>query len=294
MARENQRKYPIFDQLSTEELQKLLAQDFTATDEDPDVDYIMAIMEVITERKKAAEHRVDVDAAWKEFQENYQGQAAAYEPAISCETESSDHHKTPPAQVTQKKKSVFRYVLVAAILVVLLCGTASGFGSVFQAVVNWTAETFGFEAPYRVEESGENACLNDPYAKLRTTIAEYTELPVIPKWAPPGTKVSPAFGVQQTARKDSAQIAAVYETDAGRFTILIQIHHEEPPQYTGSYQWDEEMEVIPYTVSGINHDIIYNSDDNLAAWTHEQVECMIQGDLSVDELKRMIDSIYEE
>ena len=70
MERDEKRKYPIFEQLSTEELNNLLAQDFAAMDEEgPDVDYIMAIMEVINKREQAAEHQSDVDAAWKEFQE---------------------------------------------------------------------------------------------------------------------------------------------------------------------------------------------------------------------------------
>ena len=109
MERETQRKYPIFDQLSTEELEELLVQDFSVADEEPDVDYIMAIMEVIAERKKAAGRQIDVDAAWEDFQENYQGQAAVYDLPVSRETESSDHRETP-SQIPRKKKTAFRYV----------------------------------------------------------------------------------------------------------------------------------------------------------------------------------------
>ncbi len=72
MDRDSQRKDLIFEQLSTEELEKLLAQDFAATGEgDPNAEYIMAIMRVIKEREKGAGHQVDVDAAWKDFQEEY-------------------------------------------------------------------------------------------------------------------------------------------------------------------------------------------------------------------------------
>ena len=294
MERENQRKYPIFDQLSTEELEKLLVQDFAATDEDPDVDYIMAIMEVITERKKAEGRQSDVDAAWKDFQENYQGQAAAFEHTIHRDAESSDHHQTPPAQVSRKKTRVFRYVLVAAIIIVLLGGTASGFGRVFQAVVNWTAETFGFEVPYRVEDSTETTHLADPYAELRSTLAEYTNLSIIPKWAPAGTTIASDFGIQRTARKDSTHLTSVYKTNDGEFVIRIRIHNEIPPQFTVSYQWNEDQQVVKHEVHGLTHELVHNYDNNTAAWTNENVECIIQGDLSIDELKMIIDSIYEE
>lgn len=63
--------YPFLEQMRTEELEALLQQEFTAADGgEPDVDYIMAIMEVMKQRDAnppAAE--VDVDAAWRDFKE---------------------------------------------------------------------------------------------------------------------------------------------------------------------------------------------------------------------------------
>lgn len=294
MERENQRKYPIFEQLSTEELEKLLAQDFAATDEDPDVDYIMAIMGVINEREKAAGHQSDVDAAWKDFQEEYQGQAAAFDRTIPCEAESSDHLQVHPAQVPRKMHRAFRYVFVAAAIIVLLCGTASGFSRMFQAVVSWTAETFGFESPYGAEDSAEVAEQKDPYIYLRTAVAEYTDLPVIPKWATDETIKATNSDIQKTTRKDSTHLTGVYETNDGEFVIRIRVHNETPPQYTGAYQWNEGQMVTTHIVNGLEHDLVYNYENNLAVWTNENVECIIQGTLSIDELEKMIDSIYEE
>ena len=83
--------YPFLEQMRTEELEALLQQEFTAADGgEPDVDYIMAIMEVMKQRDAnppAAE--VDVDAAWRDFKENYQGQASAYETEVLPERDSS-------------------------------------------------------------------------------------------------------------------------------------------------------------------------------------------------------------
>lgn len=294
MGRDSQRKYPIFEQLSTEELEKLLAQDFAATgDEEPDVDYIMAIMGVIKEREKAAGHQVDVDAAWKDFQEEYQGQAAAFDQTIPCETESSDHLQIYPAQTPKKKTHVLRYAFVAAAIIVLLCGTASGFGRVFQAMVNWTAETFGFESPYE-ETPTEETNREDIYAPLRATVAKYTALEVIPTWAPEGTTMGADGGVQVTERKDVTKISGIYELDNGWFTIRIQIHPDVPPKYTDSYQWNENQSGTEYKAGGLEHNFVSNYEKNTVAWTNENIECMIQGDLSEKDLKQMIDSIYKE
>ena len=235
-----------------------------------------------------------MDAAWEEFQNEYQGQAAAFDRTIQCEAESSDHQKTSSAQVARKRTRVFRYVLVAAVLIVLLCGTASGFGRIFQAMVNWTAETFGFESPYGVEASAEAAEREDPYINLRTAVAEYTDLPVVPKWAPEGTVASVEGGVQKTTRKDSTQLSGIHETTHGRYVVRIMVHNEIPVQYTGAYQWNEAQVPVNHKAGGLNHELVYNHENSIAAWTSENVECVIQGALSEEELEKMIDSIYEE
>lgn len=294
MERENQRKYPIFEQLSTEELEKLLAQDFAATgEEEPDVDYIMAIMGVINEREKAAGRQVDVDAAWKDFQEEYQGQAAAFDRTIQCEAESSDHQQVRPAHSPKKKTRVFRYMVIAAAIVVLLCGTATGFGRVFQAMVNWSVETFGFASPYDKNSVAAEE-VEDPYADLRATVAEYTDLLVIPRWSPEGTIKTPDTNVKTTERKDMTIISGNYQMGDAEFSIHVRIHSEIPPQYVISYQWDENQSVVSHNTNDIEHKIVGNYENSVAVWTNENTECMIQGQLNKDELIRMIDSIYEE
>ena len=89
--------YPFLEQMRTEELEALLQQEFTAADGgEPDVDYIMAIMEVMKQRDAnppAAE--ADVDAAWRDFKENYQGQASAYETEVLPERDSSHLDQIP-------------------------------------------------------------------------------------------------------------------------------------------------------------------------------------------------------
>ncbi|WP_312281695.1 hypothetical protein [Oscillibacter sp.] len=86
--------YPPLEQLSTEELEKLLLQDFVASSgSEPDVDYIMAIMEVIQKREAetSAAECVDVDKAWNDFKENYQEKFNSFVSDNFCESHSSDH-----------------------------------------------------------------------------------------------------------------------------------------------------------------------------------------------------------
>ncbi len=254
----------------------------------------MAIMEVINKREQAAEQQIDANAAWKEFQEQYQGQAAAFERSNYCETDSSHRDQSSSTPPSPKKSHTLRLLLIAVIMIALLGGTASGFGRVFQAVVNWTAETFGFEAPYGEKVSAEATVQEDPYIRLRSVVAEYTNLPVIPNWAPEGTVKATDTGVQITERKESVILLSSYQVGKKQFIIRIQIHDENPPKYKDSYQWDAKQTVLAYNAGGLNHDIVCNNQKCSAAWTNENVECLIQGDLSTEELETMIDSIYEE
>ena len=295
MERDEKRKYPIFEQLSTEELNNLLAQDFAAMDEEgPDVDYIVAIMEVINKREQAAEHQSDVDAAWKEFQEQYQGQAVAFDRSNYCETDSSHRDQSSSTSPSSKKSHTLRLLLIAVIMIALLGGTASGFGRVFQAVVNWTAETFGFESPYGEKSAAESTAQKDPYIDLRLAVLEYTSLPVIPNWAPEGTVKESESKTRVTERKDSIVLSGSYQVGTRQFIIRIRVYNESLTDYTSIYQWDAKQTVLSYNAGGLNHNIVCNNQKSSVAWTNENVECLIQGDLNVEELETMIDSIYEE
>ena len=125
----------------------------TLTGGEPDVDYIMAIMEVMKQRDAnppAAE--ADVDAAWRDFKENYQGQASAYETEVLPERDSSHLDQITSPSPKKKSRRILRAAVITAACIVILCGAASAFGfDLLQAFADWTAETFGFVTPGQEE-----------------------------------------------------------------------------------------------------------------------------------------------
>ena len=242
--------YPFLEQMRTEELEALLQQEFTAADGgEPDVDYIMAIMEVMKQRDAnppAAE--VDVDAAWRDFKENYQGQASAYETEVLPERDSSHLDQITSPSPKKKSRRILRAAVITAACIVILCGAASAFGfDILQAFADWTAETFGFVTPGQEEAEVPQ----DPYLELRLAVAEETDLPVVPNWAPNDTKLVGA--VSMIKRTDGNRIQAVYSVNGERFTVRIQIYDSVPDVYTGIYQKDSSEEIVEYKVSDITH-----------------------------------------
>ena len=283
--------YPFLEQMRTEELEALLQQEFTAADGgEPDVDYIMAIMVVMKQRDAnppAAE--ADVDAAWRDFKENYQGQASAYETEVLPERDSSHLDQITSPSPKKKSRRILRAAVITAACIVILCGAASAFGfDILQAFADWTAETFGFVTPGQEEAEVPQ----DPYLELRLAVAEETDLPVVPNWAPNDTKLVGA--VSMIKRTDGNRIQAVYSVNGERFTVRIQIYDSVPDVYTGIYQKDSSEEIVEYKVSDITHYLMNNNGHLLATWVNENIECFIQGNLSKSDLEKIINSIYEE
>ncbi len=105
---------------------------------------------------------------------------------------------------------------IAAVIVIFLavCGTASAFGlNVFQAVAEWTADTFHF-----VAGSGQNSSQLDPYSELRAVVGDKTDVTVVPNWAPEGTALKESISVADCS--NGVRIQSVYESISGSFRFV--------------------------------------------------------------------------
>lgn len=278
----NKKSDPLLDQLSTEELERLLR---TPDSAEPDVDFILKVMEVIQSREDESDTpQPDVDNAWKEFQENYQGQADAYEISPPQEPEPRS------GKQSRRMPRALRWVAILAAVLLLLCGTASAFGmNIFQAIADWTAETFRFTSA----KSGavvQAVPEDDVYADLREAVAEYTDTPVVPTWAPEGTELIGKLDI--TERSNSVRIQGTYQFNQKEFTIRIQIYQESPDFDIATYQKDV-ADIQKYEINSIVHYIMQNNDRYGAVWINNTITSFIQGTLDEDSIIKILESIYK-
>ena len=282
---------------SMEELEELLAASFPMEDgAETDEAYITTIMEVIREREeKEADQKkrqAEVDAAWREFQE-YRAERDREKAEADGLADASGNFPGEPSRPQEKvhtaKKPgrVLRSCAAAAAVIVLLCGTAYAFGwNIFQALADWTAETFQFLTGAEPEMADYGV-----FDRLYKNVSTETDIPVVPRWAPEGTKE-----VEQprtSIRSDKTRIVGEYLVEDREFTVRITIYNEIPEIYDTIYQKNDGS-AYPYEAGGITHYIVENVDNVSAMWTNNIVEGYIQGNISIAELKQMIDSIYEE
>lgn len=282
---------------STEELEELLAASFPMEDgAETDEAYILTIMEVIREREEKEadkeKRQAEVDAAWREFQE-YRAERDREKAEVDGLADASGKFPGEPSRPQEKvhtaKKPgrVLRSCAAAAAVIVLLCGTAYAFGwNIFQALADWTAETFQFLTGTEPEMADHGV-----FENLYGSVVAETETPSVPTWAPEGTREVEKPRVSE--RSDKTRIVGEYLIEDREFTVRITIYNEIPEGYDTIYQKNDGS-AYPYEAGGITHYIVENVDNASAMWTNNVVEGYIQGDISIAELEQMIDSIYEE
>lgn len=282
---------------STEELEELLALSFSMEDgAETDEAYITTIMEVIREREEKEadqeKRQAEVDAAWREFQE-YRAERDREKAEADGLADASGKFPGEPSRPQEKvhtaKKPgrVLRSCAAAAAVIVLLCGTAYAFGwNIFQALADWTAETFQFLTGTELEMADYGV-----FDRLYKNVSTETDIPVVPRWAPEGTKE--VEQPRSSIREDRTRVVGNYLIEDREFTVRINIYNSIPENYQGSYQKDD-TDVQKHEAGGVVHYITENIDNVSAMWTNGCIEGHIQGELSLSELEKMIDSIYEE
>lgn len=230
---------------------------------------------------------VDVDAAWRDFKENYQGQASAYETEVLPERDSSHLDQITSPSPKKKSRRILRAAAITAACIVILCGAASAFGfDILQAFADWTAETFGFVTPGQEEAEAPQ---DDPYQRLRFAVSLETDLPLIPNWAPEGTVSDGEISVIE--RSNGIRLQGTYKTDNASFSIRVVLYNVLPEEYASIYQKSDET-MIEYSAGNIMHYLMNNNEIYSVTWVNENAEVLIQGNLSIADLEKMVDSIY--
>ena len=283
---------------STEELEELLAASFPLGDNaETDEAYIMTIMEVIREREEKEadkeKRQAEVDAAWRDFQEyraERDREKAEAEGVADAPGEIPGEPFRPQEKVHTAKKPVrvLRSCAAAAAVIVLLCGTAYAFGwNIFQALADWTAETFQFLTGAEPEMADHGV-----FENLYRIVSAETDVSTVPRWAPEGTEETEQ--PRMSMRSDRTRVIGNYTLNGKEFTVRITIYDSSDLiEYTGTYQKDEAF-VEKYETADIIHYIASNLENTSAMWTNENVEGHIQGNISIEDVKQIIDSIYEE
>lgn len=189
--------------------------------------------------------------------------------------------------------------LLAALLMLVTVATAAAGYDIWRMLAEWTAEQITL-APGQIEyvdlddihipeEPGE-------YDDIQEALTAYgLNRLVVPKWLPDGFILDDLIIMDDLDGFDQIIFNTSYRQGDNYLIIQVNIYLEfedRGPDHFWSFQKDEG-DPIPYETGGITHLLATNAGRPMALWANGPAECTIIGDITMDELKRMIDSIYE-
>ena len=268
-----------YDALSTEELSEILRLDSeTPEGNGLDIDTLLYITGVLAERKNNSNTGKTAQEAWKSFQQNY----------LDSEETVVTEEKTP---VKAKNPWIRRMIAAAAVLVLLvsvpLTAKALDWEDICTAVVQWAKETFSFVIGGQRDVEGPNAENTRQYQSLQDAL-EQAGLPfdMVPTWIPEGY-VLDRIDIDRTPV--CRNYTALYVKGEQIYNICVLLHVKSNPQKMEANE--NIIDTIP-TDNNVYY-IVSNNDKIKAVWMQDSFECSISGDLTVDEIKEMINSIPE-
>lgn len=268
-----------YDSMATEELEEILRLDAEAPEgQASDGELLLYIMGVLEKRKQNSDNPgKTAHEAWESFQKHYLPQ------------EEEAH----TAQITKAERStrprLRRWIAVAAVITVLvgvpLGASAFGWEDLWNAVAQWAKETFSFVSesnPQATEPSPTNI---DGYSSLQQALAETDqEFKAIPTWIPDGYKLDDITINENPIQK---YYLAFYNNGEKELKISVRSYVEVDPE---KVEVNEDLQEI-YKAGETEYYIFNNFDQLRAVWIKDSYECNISGDLTIEEIKKMIDSI---
>lgn len=272
-----------YDDLSPEDLKKALKTVLLYTDEINDdttaeLDRIMAALR----EKEPLEHERSAEEQWAVFRAEHREELSQLGIRKDDKEKEVRPGRAGSGQVGRRRnvRALTRIALVAALIVVLLIGaavTASALGfELWGWAPKWTQEDLRFVT----EEPGAEDVQDIPTALAALGIDE----PLYPHWLPEDmVRVTVEIQLDPVYLSES-----YYGNDRGLSITIVPSLISDTAVYQRSESDPEEYiagNTIHYIYSDVNH--------LTATWYIKDYTASIVGDVSIAEMKLIIDSIYE-
>ena len=281
-----------YDDYSVEELRAELQRYFLYSDlDDEAVDEMERILAVLRE-KAPFHHPHTTEEMWAEFKAEHADELAALGVRKEKDTEEV-MEKEPEANVVELRevsksaaarsgrgRSFFRAALIAAAMVGVIIAatvTASAMGyNLWGWVPKWTDEDVRFES-----ETSESAYME--YIPSMLKDLGITEL-LYPTWLP-----EDMVRTETIFDSDPLFLFESFHGDDRFLSITISpISGSETAVYQKEDNAPEE-----YIKNNITHYIFVNTNEITAVWYTECHTSLIVGSITLEEMKRVLDSVYE-
>ena len=291
--------YAYLSRLSTQKLLELLAAAPAPAETPEDKAYIDAIVEVVLEREERHPTGLlpDPEQAWEEFQQYYntpEGEDLSLYPAENPGTAPSEPAPSQTEYRPQRrpKRHFFRrVVIVAAVVVCIALPPALGFENVFQLIGAWTDDIFLLNNVSSLE--GNEIEADKKSVDIEEILGElnYSEN-IFPTWIPEGFELEKVI-TNEFVLSGKTELRIHYKNGQTRelITFTYNVYNSIASGTMTAFEKDANA-LEEYFVGDVTHYIFENLGKYIAVWNQNNIECAISGDVSLTELKVMLNSIY--
>ena len=291
--------YAYLSRLSTQKLLELLAAAPAPAETPEDKAYIDAIVEVVLEREERHPTGLlpDPEQAWEEFQKYYntpEGEDLSLYPAENPGTAPSEPAPSQTEYRPQRrpKRHFFRrVVIVAAVVVCIALPPALGFENVFQLIGAWTDDIFLLNNVSSLE--GNEIEADKKSVDIEEILGElnYSEN-IFPTWIPEGFELEKVI-TNEFVLSGKTELRIHYKNGQTRelITFTYNVYNSIASGTMTAFEKDANA-LEEYFVGDVTHYIFENLGKYIAVWNQNNIECAISGDVSLTELKEMLNSIY--
>ena len=267
-----------YDSMSTEELQEILRKHANGElQTEPDTDELYYIMEVLARRRKEEDPQAfrSNEEALADFRKHYMPK----------------EKRAVRPKVIRFPNRAFRTVAAVLVVVLILAVGTSITAEAFQIDIwgkfaNWTKDIFQFsDTPQGTTAPDPEKEYNAELKSLQDALNDHKIIEKLaPTWMPEGYKYKD-LKVTETPRV--LNIGATYEKNDE--TLIIKIRQTIGVQAPQVEKNDDFLEL--YVVDGVEYYIFSNNAMLQAVWSIGEFECLIAGEITVEEMKMMINSI---
>ena len=291
--------YAYLSRLSTQKLLELLAAAPAPAETPEDKAYIDAIVEVVLEREERHPTGLlpDPEQAWEEFQQYYntpEGEDLSLYPAENPGTAPSEPAPSQTEYRPQRrpKRHFFRrVVIVAAVVVCIALPPALGFENVFQLIGAWTDDIFLLNNVSSLE--GNEIEADKKSVDIEEILGElnYSEN-IFPTWIPEGFELEKVI-TNEFVLSGKTELRIHYKNGQTRelITFTYNVYNSIASGTMTAFEKDANA-LEEYFVGDVTHYLFENLGKYIAVWNQNNIECAISGDVSLTELKEMLNSIY--
>ncbi|MBU5439409.1 DUF4367 domain-containing protein [Tissierella sp. MSJ-40] len=203
-------------------------------------------------------------------------------------------------EVQANKKTKFSikfFGKIAAILLLVFIITSFAVNAnrynIFKIISDWSNETFylNIKGSDQKSENESKSLNNNIYCNIDEAIEGIVSEPIIPSKIPDGFDLE---YIERINLSEKALLTLNYINEDKELLIYLDIYNEEKDEDIDNNVLIEkdDTEVVVYNKNNINHYIMKNNGKVQGVWIYKNVVYTTCGDISIEETKKIIDSIY--